>query len=131
MSSTLAQRIDIIEDGYEFMLAYAARGLVDERSGPAPGIRGLLEGMAAALDGLAATAAAETADPACAPFLAVLGEDGAKALAAIRLVLSCRSISSQLIDNLNASIHVRALLTDLFLLDEALKIAARTTCAAD
>jgi len=29
-----------------------------------------------------------------------------------------------LIDNLNASIHVRALLTDLFLLDEALKITA-------
>jgi hypothetical protein len=31
------------------------------------------------------------------------------------------SISSQLIDNLNASIHLRALLTDLFLLDEILR----------
>jgi len=31
------------------------------------------------------------------------------------------SISSQLVDNLNASIHVRALLTDLFLIDEILK----------
>jgi hypothetical protein len=39
-------------------------------------------------------------------------------------VLAQPSINSQLIDNLNASIHVRALLTDLFLLDEALKITA-------
>ena len=28
--------------------------------------------------------------------------------------------TSQLVDNLNVSVHVRALLTDLFLLDEAL-----------
>jgi len=37
------------------------------------------------------------------------------------LVLAQKSISSQLVDNLNASIHVRALLTDVFLIDEALK----------
>jgi hypothetical protein len=34
---------------------------------------------------------------------------------------SLGSIGSQIIDNLNASIHVRALLTDLFLIDEALE----------
>ena len=45
-----------------------------------------------------------------------------KASAAVRLVLAQPSIGSQLVDNLNASIHLRALLTDLFLLDEALKI---------
>jgi hypothetical protein len=48
--------------------------------------------------------------------------DAGNALAAVRLVLLQPSIGSQLIDNLNASIHLRALLTDLFLLDEALKI---------
>jgi hypothetical protein len=37
--------------------------------------------------------------------------------------LARRTIGSQMIDNLNASIHLRALLTDLFLLDEALKIS--------
>ena len=37
------------------------------------------------------------------------------------MVLAQPSISSQLIDNLNASIHLRALLTDLFLIDELLK----------
>ena len=36
-------------------------------------------------------------------------------------MLAQPSISSQLIDNLNASIHVRALLIDLFLIDEILK----------
>ncbi len=39
----------------------------------------------------------------------------------LQLVLAQPSISSQLIDNLNASIHLRAVLTDLFLLDEVLK----------
>ena len=43
--------------------------------------------------------------------------------AAIRLVLGQPGISSQMIDNLNASIHVRALLTDVFVVDEILKSA--------
>ena len=43
-----------------------------------------------------------------------------RALAALELVLAQPSISSQLVDNLNASIHLRALLTDLFLIDEIL-----------
>ena len=40
------------------------------------------------------------------------------------------SLSSQIVDNLNASIHVRALLTDLFLIDEILKGHVRTTQSA-
>jgi hypothetical protein len=39
-------------------------------------------------------------------------------------VLAQPKMSSQLVDNLNASIHVRALLTDVFLIDEALKTDA-------
>ena len=38
-----------------------------------------------------------------------------------RTVLAMAAISSQLIDNLNASIHLRALLTDLFLIDEIVR----------
>ena len=52
-------------------------------------------------------------------MLAVLRQDVANARAVIRFVLAQRAIGSQIIDNLNASIHVRALLTDIFLLDEA------------
>jgi hypothetical protein len=37
------------------------------------------------------------------------------------LVRAHPAIGSALVDNLNASIHLRALLTDLFLVDEALK----------
>jgi hypothetical protein len=53
-------------------------------------------------------------------FFAVLDRDARDSLAAIELVLAQPAISSQLIDNLNASIHFRALLTDLFLVDEIL-----------
>jgi hypothetical protein len=48
----------------------------------------------------------------------VLDRDARDSLAAIELVLAQRAISSQLIDNLNASMHLRGLLTDLFLLIE-------------
>jgi hypothetical protein len=51
----------------------------------------------------------------------VLDRDARDSLAAIQLVLAQATLSSQLIDNLNASIHLRALLTDLFLVDEILK----------
>ncbi len=40
----------------------------------------------------------------------------------MELVLTQPTISSQLVDNLNASIHLRSLLTDLFLIDEATKL---------
>ena len=40
---------------------------------------------------------------------------------ALAFVLAQPGISSQLIDNLNASIHLRSLLTDLFLIDEIFK----------
>ena len=53
-------------------------------------------------------------------FLDVLDSDAGDSLAAVRLVLAQPAISSQLVDNLNASIHLRALLTDLFLIDEIL-----------
>ena len=59
----------------------------------------------------------------------MLDRDARDSLAAVELVLAQPSISSQLIDNLNASIHLRALLTDLFLIDELLTsqtAAART-----
>ena len=54
-------------------------------------------------------------------FVSVLDHDARNAGAAVRLVLAQPSIGSQLVDNLNASSHLRAVLTDLFLLDEALK----------
>jgi hypothetical protein len=120
---TVAERIDAVEQAYEFMLAYAAQGREDEGGS----VRQFLERAAAALEGLAEAAAASphpqnaTSRQAFAAFLEILDDDARKARAALRLVLAQKSISSGLVDNLNASIHLRALLTDLFLIDEALK----------
>ena len=120
--ATLAERIEAVEQAYEFMLAYAAQGREDEDGGS---LREFLARAAAALDGLAAAARPNVQDSASrqafAAFLEVLDDDARKAGAALRLVLAQKSITSQLVDNLNASIHVRALLTDVFLIDEALK----------
>jgi hypothetical protein len=127
-SDDLQQRIEAIESGYEFMLAYAAQGR-DTDKGAAAGrnVREYLDKMVAALDGLAlvVNACARDVDPELpqtgAAFFAAVEADARVALAALRLVLARADISSQLIDNLNASIHLRALLTDLFVVDEALK----------
>ena len=116
--SPLAARIDAIEEAYEFMLAYAAQGRMDEGDHALSQVRALLNGVdAAATEAFASPPARDAA----APFLAVLGEDARRALAAMRLTLAAKSISSQLVDNLNGSIHVRAMLTDIFILDEFLK----------
>ncbi len=125
----LDERIDAIESGYEFMLAYAAQGRDTDRgaSGSASELRDFLQAMEQALEGLGATvsaiASAQNAEAAerSSVFFAAVDEDAKRAQGVIRLVLSQEGISSQLIDNVNASIHLRALLTDLFVLDEALK----------
>lgn len=124
----LDRRIDAVESGYEFLLAYAAQGR-DSDHGPGSGrnVRDFLEGMQNALDGLGPVlrrCAASRGDEmlsAGADFFDAVDRDAATARAAIRLVLAQPDISSQLVDNLNASIHLRALLTDMFIVDEALK----------
>ena len=52
---------------------------------------------------------------------ATLEADAATTQSVLRLALGQTGISSQMIDNINASIHVRALLTDVFIVDEILK----------
>ncbi len=54
-------------------------------------------------------------------FIEVMKEDTRKSSAIISFVLMQERITSQLVDNTNVSIHLRALLTDIFLLDEMLK----------
>ena len=124
----IARRVDAIESGYEMMLGYAAQGLATDQGAASSGqLREFLKRFDHALTGLAdqyrALASAEKREPreSIDAFLEVLARDAAAAQAGIRMVLGQRGISSQLVDNLNASIHVRALLTDLFLIDELLK----------
>ena len=128
MDSEFAGRSNAIEECYEFMLAYAAQGLPGDAGGQSGGeVREHLKRAVDALTGLSAAASAivgtaAAGDDRYEAFLAVLDRDAGAALAAVRLVQAQPSISSLLIDNLNASIHLRALLTDLFLLDEILKL---------
>ena len=124
----LARRVDAIEAGYELMLAYAAQGLPSDTMAANGGqLREYLRRFDDALTGLADryreyVSAQEGAAPeAYRGFLDVLATDANAAQAGLRLVMAQPSISSQLVDNLNASIHVRALLTDIFLIDELLK----------
>lgn len=131
MSEALRQEIrtrcDTIEEAYEFMLAYAAQGASDHRTSSAGAtVCNFLQKADAAMDGLAEVFRELIHDeqPSAAShylaFVDVLAQDSQKARTALRMVLAQDSISSQLVDNLNASIHVRALLTDIFLIDEVL-----------
>jgi hypothetical protein len=119
---TLADAIDAVEESYEFMLAYAAQGRArDERDDD--GIRDYLGRAEAGLAVIAAMAPPNGGGDDQAAFVEMVRQDAARARTAMRFVLDQRAIGSQIIDNLNASIHLRTLLTDLFLLDEALKIS--------
>ena len=125
MLADLQERGEAIEECYEFMLAYAAQGLPsDEGSRAGDQVREFLNRAITAIDGLAESFASSIAEEGLEPaakyhaFLAVLDRDARDSLAALELVAAQPSISSQLIDNLNASIHLRALLTDMFLVGE-------------
>jgi len=121
----LAARADALEEAYEFFLAYAAQGHQTEQHTGGQ-IRDFLRKFDAALKHFgefltAYIGAAGLEITPYVPFIAVIDRDAKDAQAAVQMVLAQRSIHSQMIDNLNANIHVRALLTDLFLIDEALK----------
>jgi len=124
MLAGLEERCNVIEESYEFMLAYAAQGVGGQSSGE---IRDYLRRAAKTVTGLAEdcgnAAEHECPEPAgrYLAFFAVIARDARDSLAAMELVLAQPAISSQLIDNLNASIHLRALLTDLFLLSEIIR----------
>ena len=124
---TLSERLEAIVAGYEFSLAYAAQGRTEDAGTQ---IRAMLERMHAALEGLPAEldgAVKPGAHAASArKFLDAVRQDCMVAQGAIGLVLDAPTIASLLVDNLNATIHLRALLTDLFLVDQALKASSRS-----
>ena len=130
MRDEFQRRCDAIEEAYEFMLAYAAQG-VSSDAGAGSQIREFLTRAARALTDLGGVLTAiidgERLEPAdrYRAFAGVLERDARDSLTAIELVLAQPSIGSQVIDNLNASMHLRALLTDLFLIDEVLKAHRR------
>jgi hypothetical protein len=137
MQTDIQERCDKIESSYEFMLSYAAQGLLTDQGSPSGmQVREQLTRMIEALRGLDVSCADLLKKEQLAPadrylaFFNVLGKDANHAFVAAELVLAQPDISSQLIDNLNASMHVRALLTDLFLITEILELR-QTNLQAD
>src|ERR1039457_3829218 len=127
MAAEILERFEVIEECYEFMLAYAAQGLAsDKGSESGRQIREFLNRTVYALIGLPERCV-EAMGGGRPSFLAVLERDATDSLAALDLVLAQPAISSQLIDNLNASVHLRALLTDVFLLGEVLRSEEHTS----
>jgi hypothetical protein len=129
MQIDLEERCDAIEACYEFTLSYAAQGLpTDEGATAGKQLRDHLARSAEALRGLSMSCAVLVEREKLVPlerysaFFKVLERDAESAAVAVELVLAQPAISSQLIDNLNASIHLRAVLADLFLISEILEL---------
>ncbi len=111
----IEESIETIEAGYEFLLAYAAQGRpAGPDSGPGPHARPTLQGMAEAMRNLVDAFTGSKVN-----FESVIANDCRNAGAALEFILAQEKIGSEIVDNLNASIHVRAVLTDLFLYSEA------------
>ena len=138
MAIEFLERCDVIEECYEFLLGYAAQGLpTDEGSAAGREVRTHLQEASQALIGLVESCRRAIAQHQLDPearydaFCSVLEQDARDSHAAIGLVLAQPALSSQLIDNLNASSHLRALLTDLFLVGEILRRREKVNVAAE
>jgi hypothetical protein len=126
----LAKNIDVIEAAYEFFLAYAAQGLRNEAKGSQVERQfrehlGSMQDAVGSLGDLLGRLIDEEAPLSpdrLQAFRQVLAADAARAGVALALVQAQPIATSQLVDNLNASVHVRTRLTDLFLLDEVLEL---------
>jgi hypothetical protein len=136
MATEIQRQCETIEECYEFTLSYAARGVAGDDAGDAgKQLREHLTRAAAAMRGLGRSCTEAMEQEQLAPaekyeaFFDVLVRDAESAVAAVDLVLAQAVIGSQLIDNLNASIHLRALLADLFLVAEILDVRQTRTKA--
>ncbi|MGC1649398.1 MAG: hypothetical protein WA741_26540 [Candidatus Sulfotelmatobacter sp.] len=129
MATEFLERCEIIEECYEFLLAYAGQGLPSDEGGQ---VRNFLQRAAEAFTGLGESCKRAIRNSGMEPpeqyedFCSMLERDVRDSLAVIHVVLAQPSISSQLVDNLNASSHLRALLTDLFLIGGILSTPAKS-----
>ncbi len=113
----IEEDIEAIESGYDFLLAFAAQGRpAQKETGPGPHARPVIEGIASAMKNIATVFSGNEDD-----FEQVIARDCRNAGAALDFILKQEKLGSEMVDNLNASIHLRAVLADLFLYSEALK----------
>ncbi len=120
-SAEIRKNIELVEEAYEFMLAYAAQGRADEGAGPdGAHIRTFLTQFSAATDNIIneldeLTASYETTET----FIKAVKTDADTVKSVIAIMLQKDNVSSEMIDNANGLITVRSYLTALFFIDKA------------
>ena len=122
-SAAIRQNIEIVEEAYEFMLAYAAQGRMDEGAGPdGAHIRTFLERFAeAAADMRTQTEALMAGEKSAGgALLDSFRRDSDTILSVLRLLLAGKNISSEMVDNTNGLIVMRSYLTTVFFIDKVI-----------
>jgi hypothetical protein len=118
----IRDQIEKIEEAYEYMLAYAAQGRSDEGAGPdGAQIRTFLKKFSEALTNLdEATPDIVKENPAAVDFIEAFTSETKVMASILKVLLSRENISSEVVDNTNGLISVRAYLTSLFFLDKSI-----------
>ena len=117
----IRKNIELVEEAYEFMLAYAAQGRADEGAGPdGAHIRTFLKQFSDAIDRII-----EDFDKLSEPngametFIKSAESDAKTVKSVMAIMLQKENISSEMVDNANGLITVRSYLTALFFIDKA------------
>ena len=120
-AAAMRDAFDRIEEAYEFMLAYAAQGRKREvaEGGGESQIRHYLRRFESAVVDLETALQGGLGGDAGAAFTDRVRNDLAVARSVIALLLARPSINSDMVDNSNGLIALRALLTDIFFIDQA------------
>ncbi len=117
----IREKIEAVEEAYEFMLAYAAQGRAEEGAGPdGAQIREFLrqfDDAVSAISGMIDDLPGIEEEKA--GFAASLKKDSETMSSVLRIMLSRDNVSSEMVDNANGMIAVRSYLTSLFFLDKA------------
>lgn len=118
MSAGIRERIEEVEEAYEFMLAYAAQGRAEEGAEGAR-IRAFLTRFRDAAQAISGMVDSLPEPAAAAGFLARFREESRTVDSVLAVVLARADISSEVVDNANGLLALRAYLTSLFFLDKA------------
>lgn len=121
-STEIRKNIELIEEAYEYMLAYAAQGRADEGAGPdGAHIRTFLVQFIDATDKILATSDHLNATPPVSKaFVDALKKDAETVKSVMSIMLGKDNVSSEMVDNANGLISVRSYLTALFFVDKAI-----------
>lgn len=119
---TIRDAIEVVEEAYEFMLAYAAQGRKQEgqEGGGESQIRNYLKRLVESLGSLETASKDGVGGPEGEAFVERFLDDLAVTKSAAGLLLATPSITSDMVDNTNSLVPVRALLTEIFFIDQAL-----------